>query len=152
MRGDFMSRYYAPKTKAAVHIVSSYDGKKPIDINNLQEVQQENEDIQETIKAIAEGKDILRAPYNRMKQHLFVSQGAFYVRHNHNMRAIILPEAADQLIIQSHLDPLHSHIGADKLEHRLRQYVYIQHIHEKVKEIVNECGICIQTALLHTTE
>ena len=80
--GDFMSRYYAPKTKAAVHIVSSSDGKEPIDIDNLQEVQQDNDDIQETIRAIAEGKDILRAPYSRMKQHLFVSHGALYVRHN----------------------------------------------------------------------
>ena len=86
-----MSRYYAPKTKAAVHCVSSSNGKEPIDIDNLQEVQQDNEDIQETIRAIAEGKDILRAPYNRMKQRLFVSHVALYVRHNQNMIEIIPP-------------------------------------------------------------
>ena len=43
-----------------------------IDIDNLQEVQQDNDYIQVTIKATAEGKDIFQAPYNRMNQYLFV--------------------------------------------------------------------------------
>lgn len=83
-------------------------------MNRLQQVQEVNYDMQGLIEATAQGKDIRRAPYNKMKQHIFISHGALYVNHNHNMLAVIPPQRTYQFIIQSHQDPLHSHIGAKK--------------------------------------
>ena len=88
-----------------------------------------------------------------MQQHLCVRQGELYVWHYDKSLAVIPPKVIDQVILKAHLDPLHTHLGADKLEYMLRQYVYIEHIHDNEKEVVKHCGICHQVAQLpHSNE
>ena len=90
--------------------------------------------------------------YAKMQSHLLISKGALYVLHFDRLLAIIPENKAEDFILQTHLDPMHMHIKAFKLEHKLRQYVYIRNISSKIKDVINRCGICLQADQLPLVE
>ena len=158
---NFFSRYYA-KQKAVINLIGRKRKAGPdvtpeetnhVSLEHLKDMQAKDTTIQGVIRAISKGSAIQEHLYSRMQQHLCVRQGELYVWHYDKLLAVIPPKDAEQFILKAHLDPLHTHLGADKLEHMLRQYVYTEHIHDKVKEVVKRCGACLQAAQLpHSME
>ena len=149
--GDFTSQYYAP-TYERVQPLFNQNSDNQLSLDNLQDIQKDDDKIQQTILQVSKGESVSDPFYAKMQSHLFISKGALYVRHFDRLLAIIPENKAEDFILQTHLDPMHMHIKAFKLEHKLRQYVYILNISSKIKDVINRCGICLQADQLPLVE
>ena len=84
-----MSRYYAVKRPTNVCLIGDNCFDEELSINKLKNLQVDDSEIHATIKQIYLGEQVTHHPYSKMQQHLFVSNGALYVRHYSNMLAVI---------------------------------------------------------------
>ena len=142
---DFLSRYHAPQIMA----IDTPLCDKIVYLEHIV-ARQENDDELHLVKnQIAAGSPITTAHFDKIKENMFVHDGAVMVRLDGKDLVVIPFKDREEFVANTHQDALIPHLGAEKLIHSIRRCAFVLGLTQIVKEVISKCERCMQNIVLH---
>ena len=142
---DFLSRYHAPQIMA----IDTPLCDKIVYLEHIV-ARLENDDELHLVKnQIAASSPITTDHFDKIKENMFVHDGAVMVRLDGKDLVVIPFKDREEFVVNTHQDALMPHLGAEKLMHSIRRCAFVLGLTPIVKEVISKCGRCMQNIVLH---